>query len=453
MDIFIKLTMKESQRFQICQKLINKKITTEEARKMMNLKSKRQVRRIKARVIKEGIKGISHRSRGKPSNRKYTDEFINKVLDIYDSDYHDFKPTYASEKLSEKHNIEISSEWLRLLLINKNRWKSKSRRKPKKRHVWRQRKSNYGEMQQFDGSYHKWFENRAEECCLLLSVDDATGKITKAKLDKNEGTVAVFKFWKEYIETNEIPCSIYLDKFSTYKVNHKNAVDNKDLITQFQRASNQIGMKLITANSPEAKGRVERMNSTLQDRLVKELRLKSISTTEEANKFIKEEFIPSFNKKFAVIPREKANLHKPINKELKSKLSQIFSIQNTRKVMNDYTIMFKNQFFQLNETQPTAVFKKDTVTVEEHLNGEVKINLKGYYLNHTVLPERPKKTIDIPLCALTNKINKSQYWSLPKDHPWRKFRYSKESNTSKNPSRKFFPPSHLATLDSTTGKI
>ena len=144
-------------------------------------------------------------------------------------------------------------------------WKPKSRKKSGKWHIWRARKDNYGEMQQFDGSYHIWFGD--EESCLLLSVDDATGKITHAKFDYNEGVVAVFKFWLEYFAKNGLPLSIYLDKFSTYKVNHKNATDNKNMITQFQRASNQTGFKLIFANSPQAKGRVEIMNKTLQDRL------------------------------------------------------------------------------------------------------------------------------------------------------------------------------------------
>ncbi|MCK5123579.1 MAG: integrase, partial [Candidatus Pacebacteria bacterium] len=174
---------------------------------------------------------------------------------------------------------------------------------------------------------------------------------------------------------NGSPLSIYLDKFSTYKVNHKNATDNKDMITQFQRASNQMGFKLIFANSPQAKGRVERMNQTLQDRLVKELKLENITTIEKANEFLKE-YIPKFNKKFAVVPQRQANLHKEINATLKQKLPQIFSIQNQRMVMNDYTIRFENQYLQLSQEQPTTVYKKDVVIIEKHLDNAIKINLK-----------------------------------------------------------------------------
>ena len=421
----ITISMKETQKYKIIQKLIEKRLTENEARKSLGLKSVRQVRRMKKRVKSEGIKGIVHRSRGRPSNRKLSEGFIDKIMKIVNEKYYDFKPTFAAEKLLEDHKIKISKETLRYLMEKAGLWKIKNRKKPKKRHVWRERRSNYGEMQQFDGSYHKWFENRGEESCLLLAVDDATGKITKAKLDKNEGVVAVFNFWKEYVLEHGTPISIYLDKFSTYKINHPSAVDNKNLITQFERALKELGINKITAHSPEAKGRVERMNGTLQDRLVKELRLANISTINEANKFLKK-YIIKFNKQFSVIPRNQSNLHKEIDSKTLKQLPQIFSMQNTRKVNNDYTIMFKNNYFQLNEKQPTTVFKKDTVIIEEHLNGEIKINLKDHYLNYEVLPERPKKK-SIPVCAITR--NKS-YWVPPQNHPWRKFQ--PKENTSNN---------------------
>ncbi len=415
MNSLITLTMTEINRHEIIKNLINKRISEKEARKMMRLKSVRQVRRIKKRVINDGINGVIHRSRGKPGSRRFDEIFVKKVMTIVSEKYSDFKPTFASEKLFENHKIKINKETMRQLMTKEGLWKPKSRKHPKNRHVWRARKDNYGEMQQFDGSYHHWLENRAGEMCLLLSVDDATGRITKAKFDKNEGTVAVFNFWLEYFEENGLPICIYLDKFSTYKINHPSAVDNKDLMTQFQRAMNQVGVSLISANSPEAKGRVERMNGTLQDRLVKEMRLANISTIEDANKFLKT-YIPKFNKQFSVVPKKQANLHKLVNQEMKKKLPKIFSIQSQRKINNDYTIMFKNQFFQLEEKQPVTVFKKDTLTVEEHLNGEVKISLKNKYLNYIVLPERPKKIKDIAIVALTNR--KADY-KPPANHPWR----------------------------------
>jgi len=411
----ITMTQKEVLRYDVIQDLIIGKIDGTEAAKQISL-SVRQVKRLKVNVKKSGIKGVIHGSRGKEGNRKIPSKKIKKIEHIIKEKYHDFGPTFATEKLEENHRIKIGKEKLRLLMIDWELWQVKPRRQSKKWHVWRSRKDNFGEMEQFDGSYHLWLEDRFEELCLLLSIDDATGIITHAKFDYNESTVAVFKFWTEYFTQNGLPVSIYLDKYSTYKINHKNAVDNKDMITQFERAINQIGVQPITAHSAEAKGRVERVFQTLQDRLVKEMRLHNILTIEQANEFLKE-YIPKFNAKFSVMPNKKANLHRKVNIQLKEKLSSIFSIQNERKVNNDYTIMFKTKYFQLAQEQPTTVYKKDTVMIEERLDGAIKINLKGHYLNYAILPKRPKKQIDIKLPAITKK-NQSD-WKPPVNHPWR----------------------------------
>jgi len=190
--------------------------------------------------------------------------------------------------------------------------------------------------------------------CLLLAVDDATWEAT-AKFDKSEWIVPTFNFWKEYIEEKWKPRWIYLDKFATYKINHPNATNDKELPTQFWKACKTLWIGLIFAHSAEWKWRVERMNYTLQDRLVKELRLAGIATIEEANKFLKE-YIPKFNAKFSVVPQRNQNLHKKLSADIKEKMPQIFSIQNGRKINNDYTIMFKTQYFQLDEIQPKILW-------------------------------------------------------------------------------------------------
>ena len=410
----ISMTEKEISRYNIIKNLIDGKINGRDASKQICV-SVRQVRRMKTKVKKEGAEGVIHGNRGKESNRRIDNEILAKTIKLLEEKYCGFKPTFATEKLLELNEIELSNEKVRQIMIENNLWKVKPRKESKKKYFWRVRKDNFGEMEQFDGSYHIWFGDF--ETCLFLAVDDATGKITHAKFDYNESIVAVFKFWLEYLDKNSLPISVYLDKFSTYKVNHQNATDNKDMITQFQRASNQAGFKLIFANSPQAKGRVERMNKTLQDRLVKELKLANITTIEKANEFLIE-YIPKFNAKFAVVPQKQADLHKEISETMKQKLPQIFSIQNQRMVMNDCTIRFENQYLQLNQEQPTTVYKKDAVIMEKHLNGDIKINLKERYLDYTVLPERPKKEIDVKLPALT--IRKQSDWKPPIDHPWRK---------------------------------
>ena len=411
MTQLISMSIKEADRFTTITTLLAGKIDGTDASKQLKL-STRHIRRLKAKVKKHGAKGLIHKNRGRESNRKLKKEFLKKVVKQLKTKYYDFGPTFAQEKLAEDCKLKIGKETLRLIMTDLGLWKPKPIRQSKDKHFWRPRKDNYGEMQQFDGSYHVWFGE--EESCLLLSVDDATGKITHAEFALNEGVHSVFAFWLKYFDKNGLPLSIYLDKFSTYKINHKNAVDNAEMITQFQRAMEQIGVRPITAHSPEAKGRVERIFETLQDRLVKELRLAGITEINSANAFLKK-YIPKFNAKFSVMPARKENLHKKVAPQIGNKLPQIFSIQSERTIMNDYTIMFKTKFIQLTEIQPTTVYKRDTVIVEEHLDGTIKINLKGHYLNYKLLPERPKKQ-NIPVLALTHQKSS---WKPPINHPWR----------------------------------
>ncbi|VAW18958.1 Mobile element protein, partial [hydrothermal vent metagenome] len=411
----IVMTEKESRRYEIIKELIDGVLDGTEASRQIGL-SVRQTKRLKVGVIKKGVAGVIHKNRGKPSNRKIDGKIIEKATKLLKEKYPDFKPTFASEKLFELHNIKISKETTRQIMAKEKLWKIKARRQPKNKHLWRPRKDNYGQMQQFDGSYHLWLEDRNEEMCLLASIDDATGRITKAVFAKNEGVESVSTFWKEYIEEMGIPVMVYLDKYSTYKINHKNAVDNKDLMTQFGRMMRQVGCELVSAHSPEAKGRVERLFGTLQDRLVKEMRLAGIKTQDEANEFLKK-YIPKFNEKFAVVPNKKADLHKKASNRMKEKMPQIFSVQNARKINNDYTVMFKTKYYQLDSTQDIVVYKKDAVIVEEHLTGEVKIRMKDIYLKYSILPERPKKQCSVDLIAITQKIPSS--WKPPRNHPWR----------------------------------
>ncbi len=405
------MTKREAERFLIIRNLIERKINGAEAGKQTGL-SLRQVRRLKKSVIVSGPKGIIHGNRGKPGNRRLADKIRDKIVSLLHKKYSYFNPLLAKEHLEDDDNIKTNKETIRQLMIREGLWKRKARKK-RQYFSQRERKDSYGEMEQFDGSYHHWFSTK-EEQCLLLSVDDATGKITGAMFEENEAVLAVFRFWKGYIERHGRPLSIYLDKFSTYKVNHKNAVDNKDLLTQFQRTTTELGIKLITANSPEAKGRVEKMNGTLQGRLVRELRFRKIKNVKEANQFLNEEFIPEFNAKFSVVAKNKTDLHRQIDK--KADLEQIFSLHEERTVGNDYVVRYKNKYYQLDEIQPTTVYKGSKVIIETRLTKEERIRQRNYYLNFIVLPERPKRETDVFLPALTRK--KSD-WKPPFDHPWK----------------------------------
>jgi hypothetical protein len=270
-------------------------------------------------------------------------------------------------------------------------------------------------MEQFDGSYHHWFEDRAPACCLLASIDDATSRITGLQFVNWEGVKPAFIFWRKYILKHGKPISIYLDRHSTYKKNQKSVFDDPESLTQFQRAMKDLGVKIIHAYSPQAKGRVENKFGTFQDRLIKELRLAGILTMSTANKFVEEVFIPKFNQKFAVAPQKKGNLHKSLTNYETKNLDKIFSIQDKRIVNNDFTIRYKNKWFQLLERQPTLVLRKDKALIEERINGQIFIGLRNKYLNYILLPERPKP-VKMKVIALTR--NKTT-WIPPDNHPWK----------------------------------
>ena len=362
----INMTEQDEFRFGAINSLIQNKIDMSQTMKMLDL-SKRQVKRLRKRVREHGTEGVIHKGRGKRSNRKTPDDLREKTEKLLKEKYPDFGPKFASEKLRDDHGIEHSKETVRVMMVGLGLRKVRHQKGNGEYRAWRPRKEYYGEMEQFDGSYHKWFEERSGEHCLLASIDDATGRITKAVFAKNEGVKEVSKFWKEYVEEHGKPVSVYLDKFSTYKVNHKNAVDNHELLTQFEGMTQRIGIKLITAHSPEAKGRIERLFKTLQDRLVKEMRLLHINNPEEGNRYLKDVFIPAFNKQFGVAPSKEGDVHKLLSAYERENLPSIFSIQNIRKVSNDFCIQYQNQWMQLEREQPTLVCRKDTVVIEKEL--------------------------------------------------------------------------------------
>ena len=410
----ITMSQKESSRHEIIRSLIDKKINGTQAAKQIGL-SVRQVKNIKARVIKQGLKGIIHRNRGRIGNRRLSAKIIEKAKLHIRTKYSDFKPTFAMEKLEENHHLKLSKEKTRQMMIEMGLWKPKSRKRNKEYRSWRQRKDCFGEMQQFDGCYYDWFET-GELSCLLAARDDATNDLTGLKFVSDEGLKPVSLFWKEYIETNGKPCKIYLDRFSTYKNNHKSAIDDPNILTQFQRMMKQIDIEPISAYSPQAKGRIETLFTTLQHRLVRELRLAGIKTPEKANQFVNKVFIPKFNAKFSVVPAKKGNVHRKLTETEKNKLDQIFSRQEIRYVNNDFTIRYKGKWFQLSEAQPTLILRKDKVLIEERINGSIFISLRNKYLNCRELPAHPEK-VKMKVIALTR--TKSS-WKPPVNHPWRK---------------------------------
>lgn len=388
------MSQKEINRYATIKRLLNQEINGTKAAELLDL-SIRQTKRLKAKVKKQGPQGLIHGSRGQKSHNQIPLKEQAKIVSLLHGRYPDFGPTLASEKLRENHHLDRDPKTIRNIMIGQNLWQTKKKKQPEHRE-WRQRKAFFGEMEQFDGSYEYWLEDRGPYCCLQLAVDDAKGEITHGRFDSDEGVFPTFAFWQEYLRKNGKPLSIYLDQFSTYKMTQKVALENHDLKTQFQRALTELGIEPITAYSPQAKGRVERIFGTLQDRLIKEMRLRNIRAIEQANLFLRNEFIPWYNQRFAVEARGEANLHQSLTRKEEQNLNHVFTRQKERTIQNDFTISYDNQWYQLIKGQPVTVCKQDKVVIEENQTGQIQIRLRGKYLNCQPIAKRQKEKKAIP---------------------------------------------------------
>lgn len=413
------MSQKDLNKYDVIQRSIRREITVKKAGEMLGL-SDRQIYRLKVKVKEKGAQGLIHGNRRKPSNRRMPEKERQQIVNLLRRRYPDFKPTHASEKLKEVHGIKKNPKTIRQLMTAEGLWIPKKRRKLDYRSS-RPRKEYYGEMEQFDGSYEHWFEERAPSCCLLAAIDDATNIVTQAQFAQDEGTFPVFGFWQEYFLTHGKPRSIYLDKLRTYYNNLVPDPNDEETLTQFQRAMRELSTEPIVAHSPQAKGRVERLFNTLQDRLIKELRLRNISDAKPANQFLKEEFLPWFNGKYAVQPKKKANLHRQLTRQEKEQLPAIFSRQSERTVQNDFTLRFNNKWYQLNKEQPATIRPKEKVLLEERLDGSLWIRLRAKYLNHQVLPAKPEKQNNQPWIIAASQKPERKPYKPAKDHPWRRY--------------------------------
>jgi transposase-like protein len=400
----------ELKRLHVIQKVLERIIKQVEAAEILLL-SGRQIRRIVKRIRSEGDRGIVHRSRGKPSNRRTPDKVKNKVIRLYRTQYRDFGPTLASEKLSERDGIGISDETLRKWLLEAGDWKK--RRKARGHRQWRERKSHPGEMLQMDGSHHDWFEGRGPRSVLMGYIDDATGKVF-ARFYDYEGTLPAMESFKGYIKKNGLPMKVYLDKHTTYKSTAKPTIqeelDQVEPLSQFERALKELGVEVLHAHSPQAKGRIERLFGTLQDRLVKEMRLKGIRTLEEANQFL-EGYLPLYNKRFSVCPKEGDNFHRPLPKGLA--LDTILCIKTERSLRNDFTVAHNKKLYQIKDT-----IKASKVMVQERVDGSMIMTYQGRSLRFKEITERPVRE---ERQVMVMRIRKPPIPSA--DHPWRSFKF------------------------------
>lgn len=416
---YISMSQKDLNKFDVINSAIRQEITVKKAGELLNL-CERQIYRLKAKVKKRGAEGLIHGNRGKLSNRRIPDTERKQIINILRKRYPDFKPTHASEKLDELHNLTRDPKTIRTIMTEEGLWVPKKQKSSEYRYS-RPRKEHYGEMEQFDGSYEYWFEDRGPYCCLLASVDDAKGTITKAKFALNEGTLPVFDFWEGYFLTHGKPRSIYLDKLRTYFNNSKPDLNDPEMLTQFQRAMKEMGVEPIVCHSPQAKGRIERLFKTLQDRLIKEMRLRNISDIPTGNRFLEEEFIPWFNAKYGLEPLKKANLHRKLTQQERKQLPAILSRHSQRVVSNDFTFRFNNLWYQLSKDQPVTVRPKDRVIVEERIDNQNYVRLRGKYLNFQITLTKQQKRTKQPWVLAANQKPARKPYKPPADHPWKRF--------------------------------
>lgn len=418
------MSIKELKRLHVINKVIEKQMTQKEAAKILNL-TERQTRRIIKRVRNEGEEGLIHKSRGRPSNRSYSLDLKEKVLKLYEDNYMGFGSLLASEKLEEINNIKISDETLRKWLIESGHWEKS--RKTRKHHKWRERKEHFGELVQLDGSHHDWLEGRGEELVLMSYIDDATGRVFGEFYDY-EGTLPAMDSLKKYIKKYGIPMKLYSDKHTTYRSNKKLTIEEelKGITpkSQFERACAELGINVIHANSPQAKGRIERLFGILQDRLVKEMRLAGISSKEQANKFLKC-YLPKYIKKFSVKAAKEENFHMSKPKHINPE--QILCIKTKRHLKDDNTISYENRLYLIEDKLTTKI-----VTVEKRTDGNIHLHSNGIYLKYKQVDPQPKANkanLEKPVIQTVRIKTRKQY--IPSaNHPWKKKKYNKQKEVA-----------------------
>ena len=406
------MSKKERRRLEVIGLVRAGKMPLTQAVVLMNM-SLRQGRRVWKRYQAEGDGGLVHRLRGRASNRAKPQAWKEKVLGRYLERYGDFGPTLAAEKLSQE-GMEVHRQTLWRWLREQGLWSS--RRRGRVHRSRRERRSCLGEMVQMDGSHHDWFEGRGPWCVLMVMVDDATGRVY-ARFYDSESTAAVMDLFGRYVRQYGLPHSLYVDRDSIYRSDRQATVEEElrgqpAPTTQFARAMKQLDVKLILANSPQAKGRVERMNGTMQDRLVKEMRLAGIGQIEAGNAFLEREFLPALNRKFTIAAREATDLHRGLPPGVR--LEEVLSFQEKRTVSNDWCVQWRNRIFQLQRRHQAMALAGRQVTVMEKLDGTMQLRSQGHRLQWTELKQRPRAE------EAKVRIKNNRLWKPGAKHPWSK---------------------------------
>ena len=368
----LRLSSRERRRIEILARVRDGMLSVKGSSALMGV-SYRQGKRVWKRYREGGDSGVMHRSRGRVSNHRLGEDLKSAILDRYRQRYSDFGPTLAIEKLHADGFQSISRETMRLWLIEAGLWKPRKRRNTYRQ--WREPKEHFGELVQIDGSHHRWFEQRAGKSCLMNMVDDATGT-SLVVMEREETAEAALRVLWAWVKRYGIPMAIYCDRKNVYVNEREPTLDEQlegiEPKTSFGTACEKLGVQIITAYSPQAKGRVERKHGLYQDRLVKELRLREISTIEETNLLLGSGFVDELNARYTRTPRNNEDLHCAVDRRID--LKDVFCFEQQRQVGNDYVVRDNNQFFQLVSRRPTELPSPETkVLVRRWLDGSVHI--------------------------------------------------------------------------------
>jgi len=395
----LNLTMQEAERYKVISEVESGYLRIKEAGEILGL-SERQVYRIKARVGKEGAGGVIHRSKGKKTPRWLTERVRDKIELFYKSKYRGFNLTHMTEFLNQEEGIKVSRESVRQILLGKGSY-VKKRRYPKHRR-WREPSAREGQMVQFDTSDHDWLEGRGPRLYLIGGVDDSTGKVAGAKFVLTDGVKQNMGVFRDIVRKRGIPLSVYVDRGSNFKTTRHQSMEyqlkGEYPSTQFARALEELGVRMIYAYSPQAKGRIERKFGVFQDRLCSELRLHNIFILEEANRYLQEKFIPRHNRMFSRPAKESGTAYRPLPKGLS--LKEVFCLKEERVVAGDNTISYNGKAFQILPNEYRSSYCKAKVEVHEYLDGHTNIFYQGKRLKHKPIS---KEKIKSSSCVIEQK--------------------------------------------------
>ena len=420
----IALSQEERDRLHLLRELERGELRQVAAAQRMKL-TDRQVRRLLQRWREQGDRAVIHRLRGRPSNRKFAVSFQRKVLARVGQRYADFGPTLAAEHLAQE-GLALSRETLRNWMTQAAFWRPR-RQRVKKIHVWRERRASFGELVMQDSSPFRWLEDRGPACQLIAVIDDATNRI-HAQFVEHDTTEENLRTLGGWLRRYGRPLAHYTDKNSIFRSNRPAAISEQlrgeRAHSQFGRALQELGIEWIAAQSPQAKGRIERLFATLQDRLVKEMRLAGIASIEAANHFLETRFLPKWEQRFTVAPRNPRNAHRQLGRA--QRLDEILSVRAVRKVAQDHTVSWEGNLWGVPREEVCAGLRGAAVEIERRLDGSHWLRYRGRYLHLRPCPQplRPSASpsgLRPPgLADPTPRPKIKPQYHVPAEHPWRK---------------------------------